>query len=530
MVQIRHNGLRFSRSNNRRAAHEVSGFQSFRQHKTAYFMRGSSEANPFSRRFLELLKLSFLWVGLIALLGVWGCGDRDEKKGQEEAIEKPYAGLTIDVAIPAGRNLASDWELPVSEWSVQHDAECRLQEYALPEGSGKFSEALAQATGERPEVMLLPWSAVPELVAQDDLAEIPEAVQHPEQLNWYDIFPGLRNRVARFARKPRLVPVSSPILVCYYRQDLLEEAKLSSPNTWAEYQTLLETLKDWAPGLSAVEPWSESFRATMFLARSASMAKHPEQLSFCFQLSDAAPLIANPGFMESLKLSKRALELLPEEVKTYSPGDCRREILAGRAALAIGYETDLGQELVRAENLQIGICQLPGSTRVYNTAINDWVEFEREQVHHVTLTGFDGWALAVSAPLEATLSSAAWELTRYMAVDQLPGSFPTSMVSPCRDSQILTPTQWTGRQLTTLESDQYVSIVAEALRSDQLVMEFPLLGNRQYRDALTQGLTKALGEASDEATILQQVAEDWRKIIEQIGQEAVITSHQRSHE
>jgi hypothetical protein len=438
--------------------------------------------------------------------------------------------MTIDVAIPSGRNLAGDWELPMSEWSVQHDAECRLQEYALPEGRAALPDAFHEGAGERPEVMLIPWSVVPELIAKEALAEIPEAVQHPEQLHWRDFFPGLRNRVAKVARKPRLVPVSSPILVCYYRADLLEKAGRTPPNTWAEYQALLETIEDWAPGLFAVEPWSEEFRATMFLGRSAALAKHAEQLSFCFQLRDAAPLIENPGFVESLKLAKAALALMPPEVRTYSPGDCRREVLAGRAALAIGYETKLGEEAMRAENVQIGICPLPGSLSVYNTAINQWVELEEDQVHRVTLTGFDGWALAVSAGLEPTLNSAAWELTRYMAVDQIPASYPASMVSLCRASQVGMASTWTGSELTTLEGEQYVSIVAEALESDQVVMEFPLLGHTKFRAALTNGLTKSLSAGESEAASLKGIAEDWRKITNQIGPEAVIKSHQRSHE
>lgn len=472
------------------------------------------------------LKVLLLWLGLASFAG---CGNGDAENGGGHANVKPFAGLTIDVAIPAGRGLASDWELPISEWSVQHDAECRLQEYALPKGTGTFSDALGNPTGKMPEVMLIPWSAVPELAAEDALAEIPEAVQHPEQLHWHDFFPGLRNRVARIQRKPRLVPISCPILVCYYRQDLLEQAKLSPPKTWQDYQRLLETLKDWAPGLVAVEPWSESFRATMFLARSAAIAKHPEQLSFCFQLRDGSPLIDNPGFVESLKLANAALDLMPKEVKTYSPGDCRREILAGRAALAIGYETDLAEEIARPEIVQIGICPLPGTTRVYNTAINDWVEFEEDEVHLVSLTGFDGWALAVSSPLDATLTSAAWELTRAMAVDQYPSSYPASMVSLCRDSHTETPAMWTGSQLRTLESEQYVSIVAKSLQSDQVVMEFPLIGNTEFRAALTEGLTKATGQSGEEETLLKQVAEKWREIIRQLGQEAVAKSHQRSH-
>ncbi len=309
----------------------------------------------------------------------------------------------------------------------------------------------------------------------------------------------------------------------------MENAGLKPPGTWSEYQNLLETLKDWAPGLSAVEPWGEAFRASMFLARSASVAKHPDQFSFCFDLSTGDPLISNPGFVEGLKKAKAALAKMPADVKTYTPADCRREILEGRAALAIAYEADRSTDAKRGEDLQIGIGPLPGSTRVYNTSINEWVEYSESKIHRVTYTGFSGWAFGVSSGLEPVANRAAWEFVRYMAIDQLPSSYPDDVVSLCRDSQTKNPSEWTGSQLTTVESEQYANTVAEALRSDQLVMELPVIGQSQFRAALTQGLTKALTSDSDEMGILKSVAEEWREIQKKLGKERVAKSYQRSH-
>jgi hypothetical protein len=65
-------------------------------------------------------------LGLALIAGCGGCGKGDAENGQEPENIKPYAGLTIDVAIPAGGDLAAGWELPLSEWSVLHEAECRL--------------------------------------------------------------------------------------------------------------------------------------------------------------------------------------------------------------------------------------------------------------------------------------------------------------------------------------------------------------------------------------------------------------------
>ena len=475
----------------------------------------------------------FVSLGILFLVGCGGCNNGEGENLEGDPNAKPFAGLSIDVAVPAIGDLESVWQKDLSEWSFQNGTEHRVKGYNLPEEGGRFVDAVAdlsQDGKEWPEVLLLPWAAVPELIAAGALAEIPDPLKDKAQLNWLGYFSGLRNGAATLAGKPRVIPVSCPVLVCYYRQDLLEKAGLEPPDTWADYQQLLETSSEWAPNLTAAEPWGEPFRASMFLARAASVAKHPEQYSFCFDLIAGEPLIDNPGFVEALAQSRSALAMMPEAVKTYSPDDCRREFLAGRAALAIGYETGRNQDVTRSEDLQVGIGRLPGSRRIYNTAINEWVEFGEDDVHRVTFTGFTGWVLGVSGGLDETKNNAAWELARYMAIDQLPASYPREMLSPCRDSQTQSPTEWTGTNLTTSESEQYVAAVREALQTDQLAMELPLLGRAKFRAALTKGLSEALKSETDAQVILSNVAKDWREIANQLGKEKVAKSYQQSLE
>lgn len=474
-----------------------------------------------TRRWMKRFWL--LGLGLLCLVGYVGCGSKDETP-KNDTQAKPFENIKIHAAVPAVRGLKSDWEAALRNWSTQLGCEVQVSDYAFSKETGKGTPSTADA-----DVLLIPWSSVPEFALEQGFAEIPEVVRAPDQLNWSGFFAGLRSKAATLDSQPRLVPISCPVLVCYYRSDLLEAAGLAPPKTWEDYQKLLDTLEEWAPGLTAVEPWGESFRASLFLARSAAIAKHSEQFSFCFDLTTGEPLIANPGFVEALQKAKAALAKLPEEVKTFSPGDCRREILSGKAALAIGYETDIQRDTARGETVQIGVIPLPGTRRVYNTSIDEWVELDEETIHRVIFTGFTGWAIGVRANLESVKNRAAWELTRYMVVDQLPQLYPASMVSVCRDSQLESASRWTGPQLTASESDSYVSAVAESLRNRQLVMELPLVGHREFRAALTDGLTAAMGDGTDEQLILKNVADRWREIAETLGKEKVTRSYQLSH-
>ena len=479
-------------------------------------------------RYQDCPRRLSLSIAILFLAGCGGCDSAEENPGKPNT--RPFAGLSLDVAVPAVGELDQIWQKDLSEWSFQNGTEHQVHGYKSPEGQANFTDALGGliADGEkRPEVLLIPWSAVPELNAGGSLAEIPESLKDQTQLDWLGYFSGLRNRAATLAGNPSVIPVSCPVLVCYYRQDLLEKAGLEPPETWADYQKLLEDLGDWAPGLTAVEPWDEEFRASMFLARAASVAKHSEQYSFCFRFSTGDPLIGNPGFAAALEESKTALAHMPESILGFNPADCRREILSGRAALAIGFETGQVADVTRADDIQIGIALLPGSRRVFNTAIDEWMMLDDDAVHRVSFVGFTGYVLGVSAGLDKNTENAAWELARYMATDQLPTSYPKGMLSPCRDSHIQSPTAWTGTDLTTSESEQYVTAVSQSLQTDQLVMELPLIGRARFRAALTKGITDALTTQADAQAALSAVEKDWREIINELGKENVAKSYRQ---
>ncbi len=171
---------------------------------------------------IRQLRAGVLFCLLICLAGCGGCGKEQAENAEGEASNVPFAGKTLDVAVPAGLGLPTAWELPVNEWSDLTQADCRLQEYSLPEDSTTIAKVLKKGTSaadRRPQVFLIPWSAVPELAAEDGLDEISEELQTPEQLDWLDIFQGLRARAASVSRQPMLVPISCPTLVCYYRRD-----------------------------------------------------------------------------------------------------------------------------------------------------------------------------------------------------------------------------------------------------------------------------------------------------------------------
>ena len=118
----------------------------------------------------------------------------------------------------------------------------------------------------------------------------------------------------------------------------LRAANRKAPETWDDYHELVDSIEQWAPGLVAVEPLSPEFRATTFFARSLAFCKHPENYSVWFDVDSAKPTLNSPGFLRALETAHRTWSKLSTDVATYSPADCRRLLLQGKAAMTLSFE------------------------------------------------------------------------------------------------------------------------------------------------------------------------------------------------
>lgn len=495
---------------------------------------------------------------VVGLAGVAGC-PRNEPGGE---AQPPLAGRKLEIAVPAGLVLSEAWQPVVAEWSHQTGADYDLREYRLAQtegtsGGASLVDRLGFGTGSQANppatLFVFPTNRIGELAAENLLASIPAGAQAQDRLDWSDFFQGLREGVARIESRPAFIPLSCPVLVCYYRPDLLARAGLSPPKTWDDYQKLLDGLEQWAPGLSAVEPWGADFRATMFLARAVSYAKSPGNYSLFFDIQTGEPLIGGPGFVRALEQAQRALEKMPPDVKNYSPRECRRELLAGRAALTVAFETGPGEpELpflpgagtstepaMRASDhprggrppmMAVGFERLPGTGVVFNHSYGEWIDLSRGQPNQVTLTAFGGISIGVSAGADPADQEAAWNLVTRLAGAEadLDTTFPAAAKGLCRETQLLHAAAWVSRELTAREAGEYAVAVAESLRDQQTVAELPVVGREEFRAALTAGLDRVLaGEASPQEA-LRAVSARWSEIAERIGRRKVLDSYRRS--
>lgn len=469
-----------------------------------------------------------------ALTGA-GCGSSD-RKDKGSSSDQPFAGARLTIAVPPGSNMPARWQSLLIEWSARTGAEAEIKEQWIA-GDDKPSEERRATPAPDPDLMIFPINSLPDLNAAGRLAPVPMSLQQEDSgLQWNDIPRGLAANVLQVDRTPVAVPIACPVLVLYYRKDLLAKAGQFPPETWEDYQKLLDTLDRWAPGLSAAEPWGTEFRATMFLARSLPYARHPENFSLLFDIQTGDPLLDAEGWTRGLDAATKALPKLHADSLKSSPADCRRLILEGKTAFAIGYDTppdespatDAEKSAVsRASNISLGVVRLPGSRVVFNRASKRW-DAAPGGLNRPSLSAFTGLAAGVSSKSSDLNAQAAWNLL--VALSD-PAAFGTAFTGPqrslCRMSQAEAGRPWFGAELTDGEGGEFLQATSEALHDARLTPELPVVGGDDFRLLLTKGLEPALTGQATAAEALSVVQKEWQRRVETAGKDVIRASYRR---
>jgi len=428
-----------------------------------------------------------------------------EKSTVQRPAELPLADQMVEILAPVDLALRESWEPLLEEWRAQTGGNVMWTEFPAENPPWRSGAELSTApNGGRVVLVALPELGDAE--SQGFLTPLPASVV--EQVDKKDILPGLK--AAALSRQKRLValPVSAPVLLCYYRKDLLEAAGRTPPQTWDEYQTLINDLPQWTPGLSAQEPCGPEFLASLFLARSAAYAKHPQNYSVWFDIQTGEPLFNSPAFEHALGDAREAWSQMPAEIWTATPADCRRELLAGRAAMILSFEpasayprpaAGLETEATATDPLPIGVCRLPGSRKIYQRDANRWAAITTADPHQPGLVGFSGLVMGATANSER---SAAWNLLQLLA-ERTDAAFADRPRSVCRESESLTG--FGSGELSAETESLLTDATAETLRRLDTVCDFSLPAAGPLRQIIAEELGSSAKTERESEVILTAI-------------------------
>ncbi len=449
--------------------------------------------------------------GLISVcvfaLNLSGCGS---DKSEEETQTAAFQDLALVLKVPAGFELDSFVESDVLDWSGRSGADVEIQMY---ESGDEFQPG---------DVVLLSLSDLPDMY--DRFAAIPDGHPGTEELQFSSLLRGVRDRVASVGGRPAVMPFSCPTLVCAYRRDLLEGAGLKPPRTWDDYDTLVRTRGDWAPGLSVAEPLGPDDRMLGIAARTIAHSCPEGSVGVFFDLQTGSPLATHPGFARAIgQLKKIAPEL--GDSWAYTVADCRRELVEGRAAIGLMYEPVFAdsETLSRAENAELGFCPLPGARQVYDRLLEDWKDVE---LNRPGLVGRDGLVIGVVRG-DRTNNLAGLSLVAAVA-DRVMKSVDTRVRGVVADWQVDTVPDLL-QPLTHKEARSYVAATVSSANTRSLIQTQPLPASARFTASLVEVLTpESLAKRTPEE-LGAALSSQWSAVIDELGKAEFLKKYRWSN-
>ncbi len=463
---------------------------------------------------------------LLVLCGlvVAGCGKKSEPVVEPKQV-LPFADVKVRIYSPKSIDDSRFWEIALSEWSAQTGASYEVVVYDDAEGPDALETRLKGVTGAG-QVVFFPATWRSEIGARELCVPLPSEWQGFDDFNWPDLLPGVREHVLKWNGAAAFVPVHLPLMVVYYRADLLEAAGLKPPRTWDEYQQLVLTLNDWAPGLTAIEPWGAESRTSLFLARGLASAKMDGNYSVFLDYSTGAPLIDSPGFERGLEASLSLLPSLDPRSRESTADACVLEIAEGRAALAIGSAFPLLPRNVTelaAPDARIAVVPLPGSRSVYDPGRERWVELGGDKVNRVSLTGWEGLLASVASGASGTETRAAWSVLKMLTVEVGADGFAPGRMVPMRLSTSSTPYPLGVR---AIDVRSHLEAVRDSFQGD-VIPELSCVDREALRGPLAARLGEVLEGELSPAEALVRVREEWDAILVDARREAIRNSYAR---
>lgn len=415
------------------------------------------------------------------------------------------------------------------EWTASGQGELTIRQLSIDE--------LAAADRLAADCVVYPSDQLGLLVERGLIVPLPASVLASGQHGRTDIFRLLRLHESGWGGTPYAVPFGSPQFVLLYRKDILAKIDRRPPETWQEYQEIAQSAEQYLAAAdesktgtphAAAEPLANGWAGKLFLARAAAYVRHADYYSAAFDFETMQPMIAAPPFVKALQDTVAAAKLSGPERMEMTPQLARDIFFAGHAALAITWPTaaDARQPAKSQERLDIGVAELPGSDQVYDFRTKKWES--RDEVAHVPLLSISGRLGSITSSARRTRDAAdalVWLTSPQMSALISPHSPETTLF---RSSHLAGPRRWVGPRLGEKAAHQYAGAVQTALGRPQWMFAPRLPGNQRYMKSLDEAVRKAVrGEATPQQA-LEEAADRWQQITEELGRENQRDAYQQS--
>ena len=452
-----------------------------------------------------------------------GCPQPSSPSAPPTAASVP-GNVKITVTVVGDQEMAGSIARRRGEWEERNGSHLEVQE--MTPGELTRTEAL------QGDVIIYPVHSMGALVERNWIIPVRKQLIESEEYNLGDIFSLLHGRVATWGERVMAAPLGVPCLVLYYRTDIFEALDRRPPETWKQYEMLVDffrqskNLGDFAPPSGSawhatLEPWSEAWGGRLLLARAAAYIQHPNRISDLFESETMEPLIATAPFVRALTEMRTAAG--DADHRESDPHSVRREFMAGHAPMALSWPSaaaDLRGKVAAA------FAELPGAAEVFNPNASSWEPREASD-RHVSVLGVSGRLVSVTEAcrnVPTAFQFVEWIASGDVSRQVCAASLDTTLF---RQSHRARPEVWVEPAVHT-SAQQYADIVVRTQTRSRCLIVPRIHAADRYLAALNQAVKYALEGSQTPKAALQQAASRWQAITQEVGVEKQHTAYRRS--
>ncbi len=412
------------------------------------------------------------------------------------------------------------------QWTARAEGELDLQALTSDELCAPQRRRLAA------DAVIYPSGLLGELAERGWLEPLSDAALDSPEFARRDIFDHLRQHEIVWGNQVLAVPLGSPPLVLVYRADAFERLGLRPPDTWHEYAALCRRLAssrelltdlvdpqaDWHP---VAEPLGPGWAGQTLLARAATYARHRSYFATLFDPTTMEPRIASPPFVKGLEELVAAASFAGPEAVQWTPERIRELLLAGRCLMGMTWPCAArGPENATAtaeRRVLLAAADLPGSREAFHPGNDEWQPREATESGRITLLNVAGRLGSVVAG-SPRISAASSLLVRLSGPEWNRDVSPFSTATTVfRGSQLPDVQAWVGGGFSDASAKAYGELLQETLRHTLTVNSIRLPGRQRYLAALDEAVQAAIRGDRSPADCLNEAADKWRKITEDLG-------------
>jgi multiple sugar transport system substrate-binding protein len=379
------------------------------------------------------------------------------------------------------------------------------------------------------------------------LEDLTERVNADEELEWDDIAPFFRDFSATYAGRVYTIPLDGDFQMVYYRTDLLDEAGLEPPTTWADYIEIAETLHgkdmngdgnaDYGSCI-AKKRNAQSYWMIISVAGAYLQSAGTEQGAF-FSTEDMSPLFDNEAFSEALDIYAETTKYGPPDEINLDVGDTRGLFTSGRCALSVDWG-DIGTLAIDPATSKVqdkvGAVILPGSSKVLDRASGALVDCDAttcphaiDGINHAPFSAFGGWSGAVNAASPDEVKEAVYDFFSYMSAPAQSNEDVTigaTGFNPYRTSQFENLDLWLEAGMSKEAADSYLGAIADSLNSPNMVLDLRIPQNQRYEQiVLDTAIHRMLAGEIDKQQAMEDIATGWNEITEELGEDEQLSAY-----